>query len=52
MDIEQARKILLDNRPDRPRSLKMKQLQVAIDTVLKDQNEVIAEALREMRTER
>lgn len=52
MNIQQARQILMDNRPDRPRSLKMKQLQAAIDVVLKDQNEVIAEALREMRTER
>ena len=52
MTIEQARKILLVNRPDRPRSTEKRQLQMAIDTILKDQKEVISEAIREMRIER
>lgn len=52
MDIEQARRILMDNRPERPRTTEKRQLQQAIDIILKDQKEAIAEALREMRTER
>lgn len=52
MTIEQARRILMENRPDRPRSTERRQLQVAIDTILQDQKDAIAEALEELRTER
>lgn len=52
MTTEQARRILMDNRPERPRTTEKRQFQAAIDLILKDQKEVIAEALREMRTER
>lgn len=52
MTNEQARKILLENRPDRPRSIGKKKLQQAIDVILEDQKEAISEAIREMRTER
>ena len=49
MTNEQARKILLENRPDRPRSTRRRQLQQAIDVILEDQKEAISEAIREMR---
>ncbi len=52
MDIEQAKKILMENRPERPRSTEKRQLQAAIDVILKDQSEAIMEALRELRTDR
>ena len=52
MTIEEARKILLENRPDRPRSTERRQLQKAIDVILESQQEAIKEAIREMRIER
>ena len=52
MTIEQARKILLENRPDRARSTERRQLQQAIDVILDGQTEAVSEALREMRIER
>lgn len=52
MDIEQAKQILRENRPERPRSTEKRQLQAAIDVILKDQSEAIMEALRELRTDR
>jgi hypothetical protein len=36
MTIEEAKKILLENRPDRPKSTERRQLQVAIDIILKE----------------
>lgn len=52
MDIEQAKIILMKNRPEKPRTTEKKQLQQAIDVILKDQTEAIMEALRELRTDR
>lgn len=36
MDIEQAKKILKEHRPDRPRSTDRRRLQAAIDKILSE----------------
>ena len=36
MDIEEAKKILKDNRPDRPQSTEKRRLQAAIDIILSE----------------
>lgn len=42
----------MDNKSEQPSSTERQQPQQPMDEILKDQKEVISEALREMRTER
>lgn len=45
MDIEEAKKVLQEHRPDRPRSTDRRRLQAAIDVILNELEKVKIEKL-------